>query len=481
MHFGVVLRTLGVLFLLFSTTLVPPMGISLFYADGQFVHFSTTFAVALALGLVLWLPLYGRPYTIRTRDGFGIVALMWATMSLLGTLPFMLVLGMSFPDALFEATSGYTTTGSTVIIGLDELPRSILLYRQEIQWVGGIGVIVLAVALMPMLGIGGMQLYKAETPGPVKDERLTPRIAQTARTLCVVYTGMTALCALSYWLAGMSLFDAIAHSMSTLATAGFSTHDLSMAYFDSFAIECVAIVFMLAGGISFNVHYVVWKNLAIRRYAQDDQVRAFLLSAVALTVLVAGLLFWSGTRADPIAALRLGLFEAVSVITSTGYALDDFALWPMALPVILIFAGFMGGCAGSTASGMKVIRFQILAKQASVHVHKLIHARSIRPIRINQRVVPETVIEGIWGFFTIYVAIFGVLMILLMMNGIDQVTAFGAVASTLNNLGPGLGEVGVTFTELGSAPKLLLSFAMLLGRLEIFTLLVLITPSFWRD
>lgn len=480
MKFGVVIRTLGLLFLLFSTTLVPPAIVSLFYEDGEFAHFSQTFAITLFLGLLLCLPLYRKPYVIRNRDGFVIVALMWGAMSLLGSLPFILTLDLSFADALFESASGYTTTGATVIAGLDSLAPSILFYRQEIQWVGGIGVIVLAVALMPMLGVGGMQLYKAEIPGPVKDERLTPRIAKTARTLCVLYVGMTATCSFCYWLAGMDAFDAIAHSLTTLSTGGYSTHDASFAYFDSVPIETIAVLFMLLGGISFNVHFVVLHTLMLGHYGRNAEVRAFLIVISALSALIALVLFQSGEKESLSSALRYAIFEVVSVITSTGFGIDDFSVWPLALPVILIFVSFMGGCAGSTAGGMKVIRFIILAKQLGVYVNKLIHPRLIRPIRVDGRIVGAPIVDGIWGFFTIYVIIFGIFMVLLMMNGVDQVTAFGAVATSMNNLGPGLGDVAANFTTVDAGTKVILVVAMLLGRLEIFTILVLLTPSFWR-
>ncbi len=263
MRLTVIIRTLGVLFLLFSTTLLPPIGISLYYDDGELSNFSVTFAITLAAGLLLWWPFRRDSHAIRSRDGFLIVARMWSAMSLLGAVPFMLALGLPFPDAFFESVSGFTTTGATVLVGLDEMSRSILFYRQEIQWLGGIGVIVLAVALLPMLGIGGMQLYKAETAGPLKHERFTPRLARTARSLCVVYIVLTAVCAAGLWLAGMSFFDAVAHSFSTIATAGYSTHDASIAFFDSVPIEVVITVFTLIGGISFNEHFIAWRTLQL--------------------------------------------------------------------------------------------------------------------------------------------------------------------------------------------------------------------------
>lgn len=480
MRLGVIVRTLGLLFLLFSTTLILPVVVSWLYADGEIAHFLSAFAIAVAIGLALWLPLFRKPYTIRNRDGFAIVALMWTAMSLLGSLPFMLGLDMSFAEAFFEAASGYTTTGSTVIVGLDGLPPSLLFYRQEIQWLGGIGVIVLVVALLPALGIGGMQLYRAELPGPVKDERLTPRIAGTARTLCVLYVWLTVVCMLCYWLAGMGPFDAVAHGLTTLATGGYSTHDASIGYFDSPAIETVAIVFMLIGGISFNVHFIAWRTLRLGGYLRNTQTRVFVLVVAALVLLVAVILYFTGAKATGIQAFRAAAFEVVSVVTSTGFGIEDFSVWPLALPVILIFSSFMGGCAGSTAGGMKVIRFVIVGKQGASHVHRLIHPQALRPIKLDGRVVPDSVIEGVWGFFAIYVSVYAVMMLLLMMDGMDQVTAFGAVAACLNNLGPGLGDVAATFAGVSETSKLLLALTMLFGRLEIFTFLVLLTPGFWR-
>jgi trk/ktr system potassium uptake protein len=479
MRLSVIVRTLGVLFLLFSTTLLPPIVLSVIYADGELTQFSITFAIALAFGLTFWLPFHRRAETIRSRDGFFIVAMMWTAMSALGAVPFMLSLDMSFADAFFESASGYTTTGSTVLVGLDSLAPSVLFYRQEIQWLGGIGVIVLAIALLPMLGIGGMQLYKAETPGPFKDEKLTPRITRTARSVCVVYVIVTLICALCFWLGGMSPFDAVAHSFSTLSTGGYSTHDASLAYYNSPVIEAIAVVFMLIGGISFNVHFIAWRSLQLGRYFHDTQVRAFLLTVLGIAIAVALMLVITGT-ADALKSIRYAVFEVVSIITTTGFGIADFSLWPLALPVVLTFAGFVGGCAGSTAGGIKVIRFIVLGKQAGVHVHKLIHPQAVRRLKVDGQIVPETVIESIAGFFAVYVAVFAIFMMLVMLDGMDQVTAFGAVATCMNNVGPGLGDVANNFVGVSAQSKIVLAFAMLLGRLEIFTFLVLVTPAFWR-
>jgi trk system potassium uptake protein len=480
MRLTVILRTLGVLFLLFSTTLLPPIGISFFYEDGEAGRFSIAFAIALFAGLAFWLPFHKRAVHIRSRDGFLIVTLMWTAMSLLGAVPFMLALDATFADAFFESASGYTTTGATVFVGLDQMSPSILFYRQEIQWLGGIGVIVLAIALLPMLGIGGMQLYKAETPGPFKDERLTPRITRTARNVCGLYVLLTAICAVAFWLAGMNAFDAISHSFSTLATGGFSPHDDSIAFFDSPVIEAITIVFMLIGGISFNAHFIAWRTFQLHRYGQDTQTVVFLSIALVATVAATLVLAITGTYETFLQSLRFAAFEVAAVITTTGFTLADFSLWPLALPVLMIFLSFLGGCAGSTSGGIKVIRFVVLGKQAAVHIHKLIHPQAVRRIKVDGVVVSDSVVESVGGFFALYVAVFAGFMMIAMMDGMDQVTAFGAVATSINNTGPGLGTVAITFSEVSPQSKIVFAFAMLIGRLEIFTFLVLLAPAFWR-
>jgi trk system potassium uptake protein TrkH len=480
MRLDVIIRTLGVLLLLFGATLVPPIGVSLFYGDGEVQRFSITLAVALVAGLVFWLPFRRQAMNFRSRDGFVIIAVMWTAMSALGAVPFMVGLGSPFADAFFESTSGYTTTGATVLAGLDSLPPSILFYRQEIQWLGGIGAIVLALALLPMLGIGGMQFYKAETPGPFKDDRLTPRITRTARNVCGVYILLTAICALLFWLVGMSLFDAVAHSFSTLSTGGFSPHDRSVAFFDSPMIESVTIVFMVIGGISFNAHFIAWRTLQLQRYGQDSQTRVFLVTIVAAIVAVLLVHSTSGSYGTIFGTLRHAIFAVVSAITTTGFTLEDVSVWPLALPVLLIFLSFVGGCAGSTSGGMKIVRFMVLGKQAGVHIHKLIHPQAVRRIKIGGQVVPDSVVESVGGFFALYVAVFAGFMMVAMLDGMDQVTAFSAVATCINNTAPGVGKVALTFAAVSPLSKIVFAFAMLIGRLEIFTFLVLLTPAFWR-
>ena len=383
-------------------------------------------------------------------------------------------------DALFESASGLTTTGATVITGLDELPRSLLFYRQQLQWLGGMGLIVLGVAVLPMLGIGGMQLYRAETPGPMKDNKLTPRITETAKALWYVYLAFTIACAVSYMIAGMGWFDALCHAFSTVAIGGFSTHDASIGYFNSAAIDIVAIVFMFAAGINFSLHFFAWRYVSIKHYFQDQEFRAYSFILIVLSAVVIAALFTYRGFDAPFDTFLDGLFQSVSIATTTGFTTESFALWPAALPALLIFASFIGGSAGSTAGGIKVIRWLLVYKQGVREIVRLVHPSAEIPVKLGNKAVPSRVVEAVWGFFSVYIIVFGGMLLAMMSTGLDQVTAFSAVAATLNNLGPGLGGVANGFMDVSDAAKWVAMAGMLLGRLEIFTLLVLITPTFWR-
>jgi trk system potassium uptake protein TrkH len=481
MHLVLILRTLGVLLITSSIGLFPPILVSLLYNDHEISHLSINLVLSLLLGLLLWWPLRRRQHVLRRRDGFVIVTMFWVVLGILSSIPFLFGHGLSFSDAVFESISAFTTTGATVIVGLDEMAPSILFFRQELQWLGGIGVIVSAVAILPMLGIGGMQLYRAETPGPMKDDKLTPRIMHTAQALLMIYSGLTVACAISFWLAGMSPFDAIAHSLSTVSTGGFSTHDTSLAYYNSPAIEAVACIFMLLGATNFSIHFLAWRNFNVTYYWRNAEVRTFFLVVVVLILSATIMLKSTQTYGDVLTAFRYSAFQVISVITSTGFATADFSAWPHALPALLIFSSFMGGCAGSTAGGMKVIRYIILARQGHREMIRLVHPKTIWPLKVEGRVIQEGVADAVWGFFAAYIGVFIVIMLLLMADGMDQLTAFGAAATCLNNLGPGLGEVSSNFIGVSDRAEWLLSAAMLMGRLEIFTVLVLLAPTFWRD
>jgi trk system potassium uptake protein TrkH len=482
-------RVLGLLLTIFSLSMLPPIICSLIYDDGTTLVFVQSFFIIAIGGLLLWFPSRNSKRELRLRDGFLIVASFWIVLGVFGSAPFLLAnsLDVSFTDAVFESISGLTTTGATVFRGLDDLPKAILYYRQQLQWFGGLGIIVLAVAILPMLGVGGMQLYRAESPGPVKDAKLTPKITKTAKALWYVYLGITVVCCLSYWAAGMTLFDAICHSFSTVAIGGFSTHDLSMGAFDQPAIHIVAIIFMIIAGVNFSLHFLAWRDRGIRHYLADPEFSAYVRILVVLCFIVAGYLLWQLPvliEDEPdltVSELLLrAVFQTVSISTTTGFTTDNFAMWPGAIPVILIFASFIGGCAGSTAGGIKVVRWTLMYRQGMREFQRLVHPSAEIPVKLGSTAVNPRVVDAVWGFFAVYVVVFAVLLVIMMATGLDQGTAFSAVAATLNNLGPGLGDVAAGFGDVSVVAKWAAVCAMLLGRLEIFTLLVLVTPMYWR-
>ena len=480
-HLRIALKILGILLTLFSGTLLLPLVVSWLHDDGVLVVFKDTFLVTFTVGVLLWLPFVRDRTEMHIKDGFLVTFLFYLALGLVGALPFIQVTHVQIPvtDAIFESFSGLTTTGATVLTGLDQLPPSLLFYRQQLQWLGGMGIIVLAVAILPMLGIGGMQLYRAETPGPVKDSKLTPRIKQTAIALWSIYIGLTAACALGYWLAGMSLFDAICHSFSTVAIGGFSTHDASIGYFDSSAIELIAIVFMVLSGINFGLHFFALNDRSVSHYFKDDEV-VFYLSILGLAVLLVTMVLTAQSDRAIAEAFRASVFQVVSVFTTTGFVTEDFSTWPSLLPYVIFFGAFTGACAGSTGGGIKAMRVLLICKQGLRETYRLIHPNAIFPIKLNKRPVPNRIVEAIWGYFAIYVIAFLFMHLAMIACGLDFTSAFSAVGASINNLGPGLGDVAAHYGDIDDPAKLILCFAMILGRLEIFTLLVLFTPMFWR-
>lgn len=479
MRSATVLRLSGMLLMLYSLGFLPSLLVSMFYGDGQVTVFLQSAAVAAVAGLALWLPFRRAVSELSIRDGFVFVSLFWMLLGVVGALPFMIGLHLGFTDAVFESISGFTTTGATVISGLDSLPRSILYHRQQIHFLGGMGIVVLAVALLPLLKVGGMQLYQAETSGIAKNEKMTPRISETARVLWVIYSLLTLVCAIAYWLAGMSLFDAICHAFATVATGGFSTHDASIAWFQSPLIEFIAMVFMMAGGINFAVHFLVWKHRDPRLWWRDEEVRTFFAITAVIIIVVALTLYLTG-RYDPMTSLRHGSFLVVSVITSTGFGTEVFASWPLFLPLLFVIISFVGSCAGSTSGGIKVVRILLIAKLAGRQLFLLIHPRAVKLVRLGERAIPDEVLLSVLGFFVLYVGVSVLLTLAMMAAGLDLVSALGAVQATINLCGPGLGDVAVTFAQANDVVKWLGSFGMLVGRLEVFTLLVVFMPSFWR-
>ena len=480
MHFINVIRITGIFLCIHSFGFLPPLLISFYYDEQQHWDFAIPYLLAIGVGFFMVLSTIKSKGELHRHEGFLIVASFWMILTAFSALPFVLGPHLDFSDSIFEAASAFTTTGATVITNLESLPRSILFYRHELQWLGGMGIVVLGVAIRPVLGMGGMQLFRAEIPGPMKDEKLTPRIVHAARIFCFMYIVFSIVCALAYKAAGMSWFDAIAHSMSTLSTGGFSTHDESMGYFKNLPIELITIFFMYLGALNFNVYFMVIAKRTLRHYFGNPEVMVFTWLVLIVTSVVTLVLYLKGAYSSLWLALRHAAFTSVSVITSTGYTTENFSLWPIFLPVMLIFISFVGGCSGSTAGGMKVIRFMLLFKQGYLELVQLVHPRMVRPLTIAGRVYQQSIINGVWGFFALYIAVFVFLMLIMMMDGSDQVTAFSAVATCLNNLGPGLGGVTSNFQTIGDPQKILLAFSMLLGRLEIYTLLVLFTPVFWK-
>ena len=482
MHYAVICRILGLLLTIFSVTHLPPMLLGVHDGDDTWRSFVWSFAITLVTGALIWFPNRAARGELRVRDGYLITALFWFVLGTFGAIPFLLgeKPHMAPVDALFEAFSGLSTTGATVLTGLDELPRSILYYRQQLQWLGGMGIVVLAVAVMPMLGIGGMQLYRAEMPGPLKDNKLSPRIADTAKTLWLIYCGLTVACALAYWLAGMSPFDAIGHSFATIAIGGFSTHDASIAFFDSALIEAICIFFMAASGMNFALHFLALRSRSLAAYLRDPECMTYLKLLAAVFTITTLVLLVYGHHEDPVDSVRFAAFQVVSVFTTTGFGVDDFSAWPSFLPFLLIYTTFIGACAGSTGGGMKVMRAMLVVRQGQREIQRLLHPSGVFGVKMGRRKVPDRVIESVWGFCAMYMVTFFGLMLLLLGTGLDPITAFSTLASCMNNLGPALGEATAHYAPLGDGAKLLLSLAMILGRLEVFSLVVLLSPGFWR-
>ena len=472
MQFSIVFKTIGLLLMVFSLTQLPPIVVDAIYQQQEALSFAVAFALTFASGLLLYLPFRKSTKDFRIREGILVVVSFWFVLSLFATIPFLLSesLRMSFSDAFFESMSGLTTTGATVLSGLDDLPMAILYYRQQLQWLGGMGIIVLAVAILPMLGVGGMELYHAESSGISKD-RLTPKLTQTAKALWKIYLSFTVICAVAYYLAGMDIFDAIGHSYSTVAIGGFSTHDLSIGYFDNIAIESVAVVFMFLAGINFSLHFFVWRKKNVLAFFKDSEFQTYLLLLSVLISLVTLYLLNSGHYQTTQEALRYGVFQSVSIATTTGFASTNYSLWPLILPVLLIFSSFIGACAGSTGGGIKVVRVLLMFKLAMKEIKKFIHPNAQINIKLNQRSVSESTLISVWGFFSLYVIAFIFIMVALMFTGMDQVTAFSATTASINNLGPGLGDVAENYGAISESAKWILSFSMLLGRLEILTLM----------
>ena len=468
----------------FSPAFFVPLGWALALdADEHALMWSACFALTLVSGLLLWTVTRNQRRELQPRDGLLLVNLVWLVLPAYAALPLMYTVpDISWFKAYFEAMSGLTATGATALSGLDALPASVNVWRCFLNFLGGLGIMLLVVAVLPMMGLGGFQVYKAETPGPMKDAKFTPRIAETARGLWGVYFAFSGACMLAYRWAGMSWADAFMHMCSTMGLGGFSSHDASIGYFNSLRVEMVATLFMALAGINFLRYFIVLRSRSIRPLLHDREIRGYVTVLATSIAFLTGLLMFHGVYSDVLEALRVSAFHVVSVATTTGYASTDYALWPVFAPVLLMFLGSFVSCAGSTGGGMKMIRMILLIKQARRELVRIVHPRVINPVTLGGKVVPMTVMTATFGFMLIYGAVTMGLTMVLLLSGLDIVTAFSAVVATVNNIGPGLGQVGPAsnFGVLTDFQLWVLSFAMLMGRLELLSVLVLFTGQFWR-
>ena len=476
MNFKSIVNLFSILILFFSISYIFPIIVSLIYKDGATNLFLSTLSIVSLIGIVGVFLTRGEENNLSQKDGFVIIVLFWIVLSFAGSVPFYLS-GMTFIDSIFESTSGITTTGATVISNIDTLPESLLFYRQLLQWMGGMGLIVLAIAVMPLLGIGGGQIYKTEVPGAMGEQRLTPRIKETAQALWLIYLGLTITCAVLYYFNGMSVFDSISHAMSTVAIGGFSTHNESIGFFDSISIELICMVFMLLSSFSFALHYfAIYKSKPLK-YFYDPELRFFASILLLIFIIALIISFFSDMSG---ANIRQIAFHSVSMITTTGFSISDTSSWPFSISFLLLIGAFVGACSGSVGGGVKSWRVLIMINHAYKNIMTIIHPNSVISLKIGTKNVDDQVATSVWGFFSIYIISFVILLLGILISGLDFETAFSAVGACLNNLGPGLGSVSENYSQITSFSKGILAFAMLLGRLEIFTLLVLLTPMFWE-
>ena len=478
-----VFNVLGYVVLIFAGTMLVPLAFA--FAVGEPAERDYDLALLITAGIGAALLLTTRRYRreLQPRDGFLLVTLGWTILPACATLPLLFHLpGISFTDAYFETMSGLTTTGATVLSGLDQLPVSINVWRHLLVWIGGMGILVLAVAILPLLGVGGAQVFKAETAGPFKETKLTPRIADTAKALYSIYFGISFVCFLAFAWAGMSWTDAFMHMCSTMGLGGFSSHDASFGYFNSPLIDYTAVVFMTLAGFNFSLHFIAWRRRSLVPYWTDPEARAYLFTLIAACLAVAAYLYHKDVYGDWWTAVRFATFNVVSIATTTGYANTDFNQWPIFAPVLMLFLSGFTTCAGSTGGGIKMVRALILLKQARREMTRILHPRAVIPVIVGDQVIDNKVIFAVLAFMLIYGASIIWLTFLLLLSGLDVVSSFTAIVACINNTGPGLNQVGpaTNFSGLNDFETWVCTFAMLIGRLEMFSVFVLFTPEFWR-
>ena len=478
-----VIRPLGVIGMVMSLSHLVPITVSLIYADGAWRAFCASMLFNFVVALIAFMATRRIRIELKPRDGMLLVVLAWTGGAAFATAPLLMMIpDLSFTDAYFETISGLTTTGATVLSDLDKLAPSLNIWRALLVWLGGMGLIVLAVAILPLLGIGGRQMFKAETPGPMKDAQLTPRITETAKGLWVVYAAISLLCLIAFRLAGMNWFDAFMHMFSTMGLGGFSSHDASFGFWNSPAIEAVTIAFMLVAGINFGTHFVAFQRRTLRPYRRDPEAAFFLLVTIASCVGIAAYLFAMKTYPTFWEALRFASFNVVSIATTTGFTNTDYNLWPMFAPLWMLFLCCFASCSGSTGGGIKMIRAQLLYIQVNREYIKLLHPQAVSPAKLGGQVIENKVLFAVLAFMFVYVCCIVAMTLIMVASGLDLITAFSAVVVCINNTGPGLNKVGpaTTFAVLNDFQTWVCTFAMLLGRLELFTLLIIFTPAFWR-
>lgn len=484
MKFKATGKVLGVLLMFYSLTLLSPMIVNYIYHENNAEAFITGFLITFSVGFILWILTYKSNKELSPKDGFIVVFLIWLVLGIFGSIPYMLSNGLhlTVSDAVFESMSGITTTGATVINHLDGLPKSILYYRQQAQFFGGMGIIILAVAILPLIGVGGMQLYRAEANGPWKENKLTPRIMETAKALWIIYIVLTLICIITYWALGMNLFDAVCYAFSTIGTGGFAPHDTSMAYYaNKPQIYIAAMIFMLVSATSFALHFVAINRKNIKLYWQDTEFRTYIFHVVIMGLIVSVTLLFHQYYSSSLKVIIEGFFQVISFATNTGFTSNsDYASWPLFIPPLLMIIGLIGGCAGSTSGGLKIIRTVLVRQQLAREMKRLVHPQGVFPIKFGKKVMSESAINSVWAFIAGYFFILVVIWIVLMATGIDPITALSAVSACISNVGPGIAGVSSNYASLPEIANWILCFAMLVGRLEVFTVLVLLMPTFWR-
>ncbi len=482
MQYKTIFRLLGLLLIIFSPTMLTPLLINLIFNEHVWLPFLIAYFFTMFFGMGLWLTFIHNKNELKIRDGFLLVVLFWFAICFFASIPLLLVINTlpNVTDALFETVSGITTTGASVIKDLESLPKSILFYRQQLQFVGGIGIVILAVAILPMLGVGGMQLFQAETPGPMKNNKLTPRITQTAKAIWSIYLFLTVLCAVCYFFAGMTWFEALGESFSTVSTGGFTLHNESFGYYNSELVRIIACLFMLLGGTNFALHFVAIKKISLAGYRADEEFRFYLGLILAVGIIITYSLIKSRPLDFNLHTVVASFFTIISLVTTTGFGIDMVNDWYSFIPFLGMLLMIVGGCAASTSGGIKVLRVLLIYKQSRRELSKVLHPQAIIPIKLGKKSVSDTTIQSVWGFVSVFIGLYLIFSLIFMWLGHSLEDSFAMVSATLTNSGFGLANLKANFAEYDSLCKWLLIFLMLIGRLEIFSILILFTKDYWR-